>query len=142
MDDLNELRLKIAKLKGYTFWDTPDKLGPFAKHFAWGKPREVSYAGGIPMYEVENPVNPTWSDDDPDWPRDIAAAWGLWDEMVAAERYPTLHSGPDDNHGGEVVYQVVLVNPYQECPFADAAPEAICRAYRAWQEAVQQAAQP
>jgi hypothetical protein len=76
----------------------------------------------------------------PAWTTDIAAAWTLWDEMVMAERYPTLHSGPDDNHGGEVVYQVVLVNPYQECPFEDTAPKAISRAWVQWQEAVQQEA--
>lgn len=76
-----ELRLEIAKIKGYTFWDTLDKLGPWAKLFTWGKPREVYYAGGIPMYEVENPVDPTWGDDDPNWPGDIGAAMELFYEM-------------------------------------------------------------
>jgi hypothetical protein len=136
MDELDELRLKIAKLKGYTFWDSLDKLGPWTRK---GNPVAAFYAGGIPLYKVENPVNPTWSDDDPDWPRDIAAAWELVEEIRQSGFSISI-----DGHI-EAGFDVILYAPH----FGDqvfaitcaTAPEAISRAYRAWREAVQQEAQ-
>lgn len=139
MDELEALRIEIAKVKGYTFWDSLDKLGLFPRK---GNPASASYAGGIPLYKVENPDPDRrvwWDDDDPDWTHDIAAGWDLiketeeegylWD-VFQLHKNGRAASWRVEIHRADDIGALDLV----VARHGETAPEAISRAYLALKE--------
>jgi hypothetical protein len=119
MDELDELRLKIAKMSGWTNIKIESAIL-----------RGEKWWNGIAPGRV-------MTDSVPDWPRDWNAAGKLLEEVVS-----------DPMTSQSLIYYQSM--KYWQCEIftnrqmrnADGAtaPEAICRAYLAWQEAVQQAA--
>jgi hypothetical protein len=105
MDELDELRVMIAEKRGWTKVRMTKILG---------------LRGHVPQHD--------WDDALPDWPRDIAAAWELVEEMRAAR----------------VVFNFTYIGYASRwyCELAggryakggDTAPEAISRAYLQWKE--------
>lgn len=128
MDELDELRLKIAKVKGIDYRVSDGSSRDYLQN-----EREYARVGELIM------TVDTGADYEefylPDWPREWNAAGELWSEMVAAGRNPSLLCFPDENDNGRITHVVLLVNAYQECPFGETGPEAIARAYLAWKEA-------
>lgn len=105
MDELDELRLRIAKAEG---WILNPLYDPLHK---WIEP--------APLYRRIDP---------PNWPRDVAAAFELEDEIPESERLRYT----------DCLIRVI----YGEAPLkgriwdiAHATPEQRCRAYLAWKEA-------
>lgn len=92
-----ELRLAIAKAKGWTI--LPMRIAP-----CWT---------GSSYIEL------------PDWPADIAAAWGLVEEMTSREHVTLDSQGPT---------WTIDVDDYSRTIQVDAAtaPLAICQAYLVW----------
>jgi hypothetical protein len=122
--ELNELRLRIAKIILF-------KDGWYLINSSLG------------WFERKRPgclIESTCLEKLPDWPCDIAAAWELEDEIPEDQRNDyarrlakiILDDWPMFKTGANVMWWSL----------AHATPEQRCRAYLAWQEAVQQAAQP
>jgi hypothetical protein len=129
--ELNEMRLKIALMSGRKFErGFKDK----AKVFMLGPDETV-----LPGYEMQPGDIVRWSHGDPDWPRDIAAAWEL-EESITDYDDRTMYT----KHLIAVLENDKGIE--HEAPWSfrmlHATAEQRCRAWLAWQEAVQQEAQP
>jgi hypothetical protein len=126
MDELNELKSKIAKEKGYTH--VIGKMDAASRY-----PMEYWLVGNSKTSVL------------PDWTGDISAAWELVEEMRQAGYPVAIMAIPEEyerhNMHEAKVYQKngakSLVYEYGTTPAA-----AICEAYISWQEAVRQEAQP
>jgi hypothetical protein len=113
MNELDELRLKIAELQGWTKKHGRMDQASREPHDYFVKPD-----GLLSMYP-------------PDWPREIAAAWVLLEEMQQAGLNIEINIWLNG-------YVIGIWRPGEQLLFKrryDTAPEAICRAYRAWREA-------
>jgi hypothetical protein len=148
--ELNELRLKVAKALGWTLVEltpTPDNKAPrtlsertFQQFFAPGKANDNPYWTATIIDEwPENWRRIYLSGEIANWSRDIADAFELEDEIPEDQRREYVAN----------LCRIVLedcVNPDDEHPLTwltvHATPEQRCRAWLAWQEAVQQEAQP
>jgi hypothetical protein len=139
--ELGELRLKIAEAKGYAWhiWKTHN-------YDLMGNPNYDFRLKGDPEWRLLD-VEP--EDIDPcakaliiryaigNWPRDIAAAWELVEEAQAEPHEQAF----------ELIYAPAVMTRWcaqigRYKARGATAPEAISRAYLAWQEAVRQEAQP
>lgn len=100
----DELRIKIATLKGWT--EINDPVDGEAK-----RPNgEYAYSGVIP-----------------NWPGDISAAWELVEEMIANRKRPKIDRVAESEWRVSVDHNYCVV--YDESP-----ARAICLAYIAWKE--------
>ena len=144
-EDLPELRLRIAKARGWRYYEIrPSPLND-AQHVQ-GHVYTGFYRPG------EDNDNEYWTvtfidkwpgdwmtrycaNEIPDWPRDIAAAWGLVEEMIRSEtiievkRNPLVHRLPDTWY-----VETYSETTGQKINSGATAPEAICRAWLAWKE--------
>ena len=137
--DAAQLRLEVARVKGWTFWDSLDHLGPWVRHT---DPREAYYAGGIPLNKCETPdANKiTWDDEnDPNWPADIAAAMGLFLELPLPRRihqedgtFYVLCGGR--SYGPSTDMEMDFYAEVDEEGEPNALCVAICRAYLMWKQ--------
>lgn len=101
-----ELRLNVAKRKGF------DKLRTSRGRW-WGEQQATGYAR---VYI-------------PDWPADIAAAWGLVEEMVDGHADPHISHGWNPN-----TWDCDTISPRIHS-LAPTAPRAICIAWLMWKDA-------
>jgi hypothetical protein len=127
LNELDELRLRIAKAKGWGIY----KIGVEPRKYIYPLPPE-DHINLDPADISDGEIH--WQSDAPDWPRDIAAAWELWDEMTAAkvelelsnqfsERDPYMLKW---SKGFGDIWHAVLAATVQK---------AIARAWLAWKEA-------
>lgn len=146
MDELDELRLKIAKAKGYpaSVWsihkwtDTHDALEFDYRPCTMGA--EVMYPddrGDCPGLEMF--VDGAWISV-PDWPRSIAAAWELITEAEGAgvgfDLCDVVYTQPSNVYFYEATFFDPIGGPNSKRYEArcSTVPEAICRAWLAWKE--------
>jgi hypothetical protein len=81
--ELDELRLKIANLKGWKIYGMAED-SHLAKYLYPLPPGVVETDLFKEVGEINKPLH--WQRDDPDWPRDIAAAWELEAEIPEDQR--------------------------------------------------------
>lgn len=123
MDGLDELRLKIAKAKGYYIFRIPQII---IKEYVW-----VMSPDGTSLGQAGATEEDAWILSLaflPNWPRDIAAAFELENEIPPEER-PNyeFHLIDITQAGGDCGLELwALIH---------ATPEQRCRAYLAWKEA-------
>lgn len=125
MDELDELRLKIAQAKGWRFWkmDANPKMQYACP--PGENPEPMGY--GHRMTEVDT-VTCAWAfdDDATDWPRSIADAWTLEAEIPEDQRIAYSN----------ILYEIVRVDDNYtnglRWALAHATPEQRCRAWLAW----------
>lgn len=134
MDELDELRLRIARVKGWSFWTLVDRTIMRSFNFGDKPPREVMIAGS-----VDHEFELKYCDDFPDWPRDIAAAWELVEEISKTDYFIKI-SSPQET-GGKWLVKIDQKGWGDNNPpppggwwFGMTAPEAICRAWLAWKD--------
>lgn len=119
MSELDELRLQISRVKGWK--------------------REYGRMDQASSKDHEYFIKPdgTKSMYPPDWPRDIAAAWGLVEEMNYSGVW-SLSNGDGDSMDFRLILYCTPENFHKNMhPIfmsCDSAPEAICRAWLAWKE--------
>jgi hypothetical protein len=127
MSDNAELRLRIAKAKGYVFaYVTPSHRGRLYPY----SPGEIAVAGSPLAEDIADghEAEIAWGGT-PNWPNDIAAAWELVEE-AQAEPYEQAFQ----------INRTVAISSRWSChvgnyhAYGATAPEAICRAYLAWME--------
>jgi hypothetical protein len=141
MNELDKLRARIAKLKNWKFWEIDVDQGYSCLQYAMPDGEIPEPAGyGYKVHEIEMPTTfMAFDDDDPDWPRSIADAWELWDEMKNTGVIRLSNGDGDscdiDYLPFDLVHQPIHIS-------AENDPEVISRAYLIWQESQQQEAQP
>jgi hypothetical protein len=131
MDELDELRLKIAEAKGIharvSDGDSRDYIAA-AREYAEKGDLIMTFDTGADYVE----------DFLYDWPRSWDDVMTLESEIPEGQRYPYITA---------LVHIVAPAGNFYKLTeiywrLTHATPEQRCRAYLAWQEAVQQAAQP
>jgi hypothetical protein len=135
--ELNEMRMKIALMLGRKFErGFKDK----AKVFMLDPDETV-----LPGYEMQPGDVVRWAHGDPDWPRDIKAAWELESEVESAGRI----LGPEQSRYVRHLLRVlgieyrrdgednVLTCDEDLWAITHATPEQKCRAYLAWKQEAQ-----
>jgi hypothetical protein len=127
----NELRLKIAELKGWTFAQvSPDT----SKHFCR---INGNSAGWWNKAGSEEWICASCSDPFPDWPVDIAAAWELVEEMKQGVTGVFVDWCINDMLSPFKWFCGVPKNDSKEWITgrdSDTAPRAICHTWIAWKE--------
>jgi hypothetical protein len=121
MEELDELRLRVAKAKGYILmYGRMDR--------ASSKPQN-HFIGPDGRLTLETP----------DWPREISAAWELAEEMRLAKCWVLVDTDSYDGNWSCSVQYIAKVQGQDECVehYADGetVPEAICRAWLDWKGA-------
>jgi hypothetical protein len=140
MNELDELRLKIAKVRGFTFGDYYP-VDVIREHPVLGKSKTIrrpdgyTFTGPREMGEAEiweiALQNPYF----PDWPRDIAAAYELVAEMPRMQLNWYAKTAKHSRGKGGPLW-TCRINMMNIMDFLGAtAPEAIARAYLAWKDA-------
>ena len=126
MDELDELRLKIAKAKGWTLWRNNEALFLFMRDK--NNPASKKYCDQVDYDEAVVDDFILRHSNVPNWPRDIAAAWELVWEMNNAELPVEVRSFVDRT-------ATCTVNEdWGNRSIGETVPEAICRAWLAWRE--------
>jgi hypothetical protein len=122
-----ELRIEIAKAKGWTFWVSKEKWYAVAMP---GKEPPFSSGYRTQVYDPEN-YHPSWEGHA--WSTDIAAAWVLVEEM---RENGLLLSLRDSGVNWFVVIRSEKGGEYADVAKANSptAPRAICLAYLAWKD--------
>jgi hypothetical protein len=104
-----------------------------------GEPFEFEAPSCVELRQVDAADDAEFLDDEDNWTTDITAAWELESEIPEDQRreYVTclgeiiMHDNPIGARADSIYWS-----------FAHATPEQRCRAYLAWRESQQQAAQP
>jgi hypothetical protein len=152
MDELDELRMNVAKAKGWRYFilaATPEnesrpKNREIERIFRPGE--DVAYFAPYWEVKTELPLENIPPDyfglKIPSWTTDISAAWELVEEMksqnvgVLISNSVTILPTPDI-WTWEVALYDPIAGPHAEKYFAECPTiaEAICRAYLAWKQA-------
>lgn len=107
MTENEEIRLKIAKLKGWT-------VLPYPAQPKWQRPT----ASGVEcLYEL------------PNWPESIADAWELFEEFISENKHLSCGIAIEPLVSHEWVASLGYWRSY-----GATAPLAICKAWIAWKE--------
>lgn len=131
MTELDELRERIAKALGY-YWREIGRDAYLALAAGHGTVDRDAVRVDEPDAKSARHYRC------PDFPRDIAAAWGLVEEINEAGYPVALLNLPAPFVGGKPFCEAkVYDKSHTEMMFHQAAtaPEAICRAWLAWKEA-------
>lgn len=140
MNELDELRLQIARERGYKRQPTTIEE---AAGLMWERVTDSWYDGhdfvqlgdddgGSVLFTP--PIGWKYLRDFPDWPRDIAAAWELVGEMGNAyfSLAHTNATGWAPAPWGDMHWECRFYAPEKGARQGITAPEAICRAWLAW----------
>jgi hypothetical protein len=129
MEELDELRIAIAKAKGWKIYDMVEDK--YLSRYLYPLPpgAEIDKSIFEEVGVIDKPLH--WRRDAPDWPRDIAAAYELEAEIPEDQRKA---------YTGELI--AVIAHDCKEAGinsnywmYFHATPEQRCRAYLAWKEA-------
>lgn len=127
----DELRIAIAKAKGWTIWKHSDS----SRYGLPLSPKDAPGEGSGWSIRDNWDGKLIWQNEYSDWPKSISAAWGLAEEMLSSGMSIHIDAGssitgwfacayPDDIDTGDDFFGL-----------AETAPIAICRAWLAWKAA-------
>lgn len=129
MDKTNEeLRLEIAKAKGWKMWNTYYKNTSFLPLCPEDK---LDVEVGFEVEWVTSHPRLYWQTGDPNWPENIAAAWELVEEIPLVEAVKVERTEKNEPH----YWCAIVKGDDWYTGEAETAPRAICLAWLEWKKA-------